>query len=175
MQSATHLKNAHQLQWDHIVPAENLGRSFTCWHEPLCIRKNGTPYKGRSCREKISREFRIREAELYNLWPSVGLVNQARSNYSYTNFDTPLTHEFYGCPIDIDKTLRQVKPRDEAKGIVARASLFMSQRYGIPLSPAQKALFETWNKQYPPSTWEKTWAHQVADIEGYSNPYYYAK
>lgn len=171
MQSAAYIKSSHQLQWEHLVPAEMLGRSFPCWQEPLCTRKNGKPYKGRACCEKISPEFRMREAELFNLWPSVGLVNQARSNYPYTSFGAPLTAEFYGCPIRIDKILRKVEPRDEAKGIGARASLFMSQRYDMPLSAAQTALFETWDKQYPPSAWEKAWSHQVADIEGYANPF----
>ena len=47
----------------------------------------------------------------------------------------------------------------------------MAEKYNIELSVSQKKLFEVWNKQSPPTDWEKEWAAQVAKIEGYSNPY----
>ncbi|HAU1025086.1 MULTISPECIES: endonuclease [Legionella] len=56
-------------------------------------------------------------------------------------------------------------------GLIARAHLFMSQQYTIPLSSSQKKLFLAWNKRFPPTAWEREWAAQVAFIEGYENPY----
>lgn len=172
MQSAADRARAHRLEWEHMMPAENFGRQLICWQQAVCTKDNGVGYKGRKCCDKSSPEFRRMEAELYNLWPSVGLVNQARSNYRYNQFSsTPPSNDFYGCPILIDKLSRKVEPRAEAKGIVARANLFMAQQYGIALSPQQHHLFEAWDKQYPPGAWEKTWAAKVAAIEGYPNPF----
>ena len=93
-------------------------------------------YKGRKCCDKVSPEFRYMESELYNLWPSVGLVNGARSNYRYSEFSNTTFNSasFYGCSILIDKSLRKIEPRKEAKGIVARASLLMSEKYEIRLA-----------------------------------------
>jgi deoxyribonuclease I len=54
---------------------------------------------------------------------------------------------------------------------VARAYLFMSEHYKLPLSSAQKQLFMAWNKAFAPTAWEKQWALHVASIEGYDNPY----
>ena len=64
-----------------------------------------------------------------------------------------------------------MEPSDNSKGIVARAHLFFSDRYSIPLSPAQKKIFIAWNKLYPPTPWELQWAARIALIEGYENEY----
>lgn len=170
MQSAMGIERARRIEWEHMMPAENFGRQLPCWREAMCTNGAGE-YKGRKCCEKLSPEFRHMEAELYNLWPAVGAVNQARSNYRYAQFPRAIfgNSSYHGCPILIDNSLRKVEPRDEAKGIVARANLFMSQKYGIKLSEEQRRLFETWNKEYPPTPWERVWSGKVAAIEGYSN------
>ncbi len=173
MQAAETIKRAHRLEWEHMMPAENFGRQLTCWYEKVCTKENGQKYKGRKCCDNTSEQFKIMESELYNLWPAVGLVNQARSNYRFSevgNINLP-TSNFYGCHVIIDKKLRKIEPRDEAKGIVARANLFMSEKYGIKLSQSQRLLFEAWSKKYPPSQWEIQWAAKIASIEGYTNPF----
>ncbi len=168
MRTAASYKRAHRIEWEHMMPAEHFGRHFHCWHEPLC-QKKGKSYNGRKCCEKVDAGFRGAEAELYNLWPSVGIINQARSNYQYSLLDTK--NGYLGCDIEINATLHKIQPPDRAKGIVARANLFMAEHYHIQLSSAQKQLFDTWNKQFPPDAWEKNWASQIARIQGYSNPY----
>jgi deoxyribonuclease-1 len=172
MQSAQNIKRAHQMEWEHMMPAENFGRQLTCWRKKICTTENGMAFKGRKCCERTSEMFNKMEAELYNLWPSVGSVNQARSNFRYAQFSANFPYKyFYGCPILIDAYSRKVEPRVEAKGIVARANLFMAQRYKIRLSQAQQQLFVAWDGQYPPNAWEKSWAKQIAAIEGYTNPF----
>ncbi|CAM4376641.1 MAG: Nuclease NucM [Legionella sp.] len=169
MQQASDKKRANRIEWEHICAAEHFGQQFTCWREPLCKDKNGRAFKGRKCCQKIDERFRHMEAELYNLWPESGLVNQARSNYRFGVL--PNQEGYYGCSIKIDKSLRRVEPSDEAKGIVARAYLFMSEHYTLSLSRQQEQLFRAWNKQFPPTVWEQEWATQVAQIEGYPNHY----
>lgn len=169
MQSAKPIKRARKLEWEHMMPAENFGRQLACWQEPICTDKTGKPYRGRTCCQRVSSEFREMEAELYNLWPSVGLINQARSDYRYAVL--PWQPTFYGCDFRVDKSSRKVEPSNHAKGIVARANLFMAKKYKIQLSDAQKKLFEAWNKQFPPTNWELTWAYRVEEVEGYRNTY----
>ncbi len=168
MSSANPIKRAHRIEWEHMMAAEHFGHHFKCWREPLCEKK-GKRYKGRACCEQIDAEFRHLESELYNLWPSVGLVNQARSNYRFSALEGQKS--FFGCDILIDKSIRRVEPPNHAKGIVARAHLFIAEHYGIALSGAQQKLFESWNAQYPPDAWEREWAQRVATIEGYENLY----
>ena len=170
MEKASHIKRAQRMEWEHMMPAENFGRQFKCWREKLCVSsKNGKRYRGRKCCQKISPEFRKAEAELYNLWPAVGLVNQARSNYRYSPL--PSKTGFYGCSMEIDKKARKASPPSHARGIVARANLFMADKYKIRLSKSQRKLFDAWNKTYPPSKFEKRWAADVAKITGYKNKY----
>lgn len=169
MKAAKPFPRAHRLEWEHMMPAENFGRHFKCWREPICISKKGKPYRGRKCCEKIDAQFQKAEAELYNLWPAVGLVNQARSNYRFSPL--PARNGHYGCDFEVDPTLRKVEPPNRAKGVVARANLFMAEHYHIRLSSSQRKLFEAWNKEFPPTAWEKTWANEVAKIEGYHNTY----
>ncbi|STX55787.1 putative endonuclease-1 [Legionella beliardensis] len=101
MESAAKFKRAERIEAEHTMPAENFGNHFACWREPLCIKKNGKRYKGRKCCEKSDKLFSQAEGELYNLWPAVGLVNQARSNYRYSILENHTL--FYSCPITIDK------------------------------------------------------------------------
>ena len=168
MQSAEDIKRARRMEWEHMMAAENFGKHFECWRTALC-KKNGKPYKGRRCCQKIDPEFRHIEAELYNLWPAVGLVNQARSNYRFGILGE--RQNFYGCAFSVNKQIRRAEPPDYAKGIVARANLFIADHYGIRISSAQRQLLTAWNQLYPPEDWEKEWAGRVAVIEGYSNPY----
>lgn len=171
MQSASAIKRANRIEWEHMMPAENFGRHFQCWREKICTDKNGKTFKGRKCCQKIDSAYREVESELYNLWPAVGLVNGARSNYRFSPL--PQKSGFYGCEIEIDSKLRKVDPPLRAKGTVARANLFMAHRYKINLSASQRKLFEAWNKKFPADAREKRWAQAVSNIEGYQNPYYY--
>ena len=168
MDEAQNKKRAHRVEWEHIVAAEHFGQQLECWRKPLCS-KNGKPYKGRACCKKIEPRFNEMEAELYNLWPETGLINQARSNYRFGVVSSDSSH--YGCAIKIDKKNRKVEPSDRAKGIVARASLFMSDKYRLKLSDSQRRLFVAWHKLYPPTEWEIQWAQVIAERQGYSNPY----
>lgn len=169
MQTADSIKRAHRIEWEHIMAAEHFGQQFACWRKPLCADNQGRPYKGRRCCEKIDAQFRHVESELYNLWPEVGVVNQARSNYRFGML--PAAPDYLGCAMKIDPKLRRAEPPDSAKGVVARAYLFMAEHYELSLSASQRQLFTAWNKAFAPSSWEKQWALHVASIEGYENHY----
>ncbi len=168
MNEAQDKKRALRVEWEHVVAAEHFGQQFECWRKPLCS-KNGKSYKGRACCRSIEPRFKEMEAELYNLWPEVGLVNQARSNYRFGMVGS--VAGYYGCAIKIDKNHRTVEPGDNAKGVIARAYLFMSDKYRMKLSDGQRRLFVAWNKIFPPSEWEIQWAAEIAARQGYDNPY----
>ncbi len=83
--AAKHIKRAGKIEWEHVVPAENFGRTFAEWREgdPQCVDNRGKAFKGRKCAEKANREYRLMQADMYNLYPAIGAVNAARSNYNY--------------------------------------------------------------------------------------------
>jgi len=81
-----HEKRAAKVEWEHAVPAENFGRVFVEWREgdALCASKNGKPFKGRRCAEKVSMKYRYMRADMYNLFPAIGAMNAVRNNRQYT-------------------------------------------------------------------------------------------
>lgn len=175
MESAIHHRRAHYIEWEHIVPASKLATDHACWTKNLCKTKKGKKYHGRKCCEAIDEDFKLAESELYNLWPASGLINQLRKNYDYTALT--FTDYKFGCKFIVDKAHHQIEPSDQAKGIVARASLYIYQKNHLKLAKQQQTLFELWDLLYPPTNTEIKWAKQVAQIEGYDNPFikkYYA-
>lgn len=167
MESANQNKRAKGMEWEHMMPASHLGRGHACWTQNLCTNSHGHPYHGRSCCEHIDKVFKHKEAELFNLWPADGAINQVREDYDYANL--PLNTMTYGCQFSVDKHRHLVEPSAAAKGIVARASLFMEEHYDIAVTAKQHELFLQWSHLYPPSQWEKEWDEAVYRIEGYHN------
>lgn len=85
-ESNKYKKRAKRVEWEHVVPAENFGRTFVEWREgdSKCVTKQGKSYKGRRCANKASKEYRLMQSDLYNLYPAIGAVNAMRSNYNFT-------------------------------------------------------------------------------------------
>ena len=164
-----HKKRANRLEWEHAVPAENFGRAFVEWREgsPECMNKNGMPFKGRRCAEKVNMEYRHMQADMYNLFPAIGAVNAVRSNKQYSVL--PGSESAFGsCPAKVDGN--RFEPPERAKGQVARAALYMADSYPkYRLSSQQQKLFEAWDKMFPVEEWECTRAKRIEALQGNEN------
>jgi deoxyribonuclease-1 len=81
-----YLKRSKKVEWEHVVPAENFGRTFSEWREghPDCIDSKGKAFKGRNCASKVNSEYRYMQSDLYNLYSAIGSVNAMRSNFNFT-------------------------------------------------------------------------------------------
>lgn len=169
--TSRHRERATRLEWEHVVPAENFGRFFPAWRDgdAQCVTGNGRSYRGRRCAEKVSPAFRRMQADMHNLFPAIGAVNAARSNYGMQMLpDVPPA--FGSCAVKIAR--RKVEPPDAAKGPVARASLYMAAAYPtFRLSAAQQKLFQAWNRQFPPDAWECERERRIARLQGNANPF----
>jgi deoxyribonuclease-1 len=165
-------KRALQLEWEHVVPAEAFGHSFTEWREgsPRCIHK-GKKYKGRKCAQN-NPEFARIEADLYNLWPEIGELNGLRNNFAMAELGAEKAEmsKFGSCKVKIED--RKFEPMPQAKGRVARTYLYMDQAYpgrGI-ISEKNQKLFEAWDKLHPVDDWECKRAKLIEKIQGNDNP-----
>lgn len=76
--------------------------------------------------------------------------NQARSIYRFNVL--PEQTDYPRCTMKIGKKLRRVEPPDSAKGVMARAYLFMAC-----------------NKAFSPNSWEKPCI--AIGCDNYENPY----
>ncbi len=164
-----YVKRASSLEWEHVVPAENFGRAFEPWREgdPLCVDSKGKSFKGRKCAEKVDEEYRYMQADMHNLYPSIGAVNASRSNYNFTVL--PDVEPCFGmCPMKISGN--KAEPPAEACGQIARAYLYMEKEYPIyKMSSSQRKLMNAWNKMYPVTQDECTRAFRISCIQGNTN------
>ena len=147
---------ANRMEWEHAVPAEAFGRNFPEW-------KHG----GRKHIERVNREYRLLQADMYNLYTSIGAVNAMRSNYEYTEF-LGISENFRTCEMKVAKG--KAEPPNHARGQIARTYLYMQDSYPqFHMSAEQQKLMEKWDSEFPVDTWECIRAKRIEAIQGNEN------
>lgn len=150
-------ERANRIEWEHVVPAHTFGQQRACW-------RSG----GRSNCTANDPVFRIMEADMHNLVPSIGEVNGDRSNFRFAML--PDTPSQYGvCDVRIDFQQRAIQPREAIRGEIARINFYMYDRYNINLSRQQEQLFMAWDKMYPVSEAEHQRHEKIMAITGIEN------
>ncbi|WP_349970115.1 endonuclease [Pseudomonas caspiana] len=150
---------AERTEWEHIVPAWTFGHQRQCW-------QNG----GREHCVSDDPVFQAMEADLFNLYPAVGEVNGDRSNFNY-GMASGVAPQYGQCKTKVDFEQRAAEPRDEVKGLVARTTFYMFDRYNLSMSRQQQQLLMAWDKQFPATDWEKERNKRIAAIMGHPNPF----
>ncbi|RXJ79342.1 endonuclease [Arcobacter sp. F2176] len=149
-------KRARRIEWEHVIPAENFGRQFTCWREgdSQCVKSNGKAYKGRKCCSKVNKQFKLMEADMHNLVPAIGELNADRSNFRYGIIEGE--KRAYGKDIDfeVDFKARRAEPKDDIRGNIARTYFYFEDTYGMKISKQERQLFNAWDKLDPVDEWE---------------------
>ncbi|MDQ7834201.1 MAG: endonuclease [Humidesulfovibrio sp.] len=164
-----HRERARRIEWEHVVPAENFGRTFPEWRDghPDCQDRRG-PFKGRKCAERVSKEYRLMQADMYNLYPAIGAVNALRSNYSFAMLPGA-PNSFGTCAMKIEGN--KAEPPEHARGAIARTTKYMAWAYPrFNLSRQQEQLMNAWDDMYPVDQWECTRARRIEDSQGNENP-----
>jgi deoxyribonuclease-1 len=154
---------------EHVVPAENFGRTFSEWREghPQCVNSKGKSFKGRNCASKVSEEYRLMQSDIYNLFPTIGAVNAMRSNYNFVA-QVDKKSSFGSCDMKIND--RKAEPPKESKGRIARTYLYMDVTYKrFSMNKSQAQLMHAWDKLYPVSVWECKRAKRIESIQGNIN------
>ncbi len=153
------------IEFEHVVPAENFGRFFYEWRDghPSCVTQKGKSYKGRDCATKANRDYRLMQADLYNLWPAIGSVNALRSNHNFTMLPGSKS-SFGACEMKIDE--RKAEPPIRARGPIARSYLYMEQAYPIyKMSGSQRKLMLAWDASHPVTQWECERGKRIETIQ----------
>ena len=161
---------AERVEWEHIVPAENFGRTFSEWRDghPDCQNLKGESFKGRKCAEEINQKYRLMQADMYNLYPAIGAVNALRQNYNFTQFQEDTVNSFGSCEMKIQD--KKAEPPARARGIIARAYLYFEDAYSrYKMSDTQRKLMTAWDKLYPVENWECTRTCRIEKIQGNQN------
>ena len=167
--STKYINRSEKIEWEHVVPAENFGRTFNEWREghKLCVNSQGKPFKGRRCAEKVNTEYRYMQSDMYNLYPAIGAVNALRSNYNFTVLPAAQS-DFGSCDMKIENS--KAEPPERARGQIARTYLYMESAYKrYSMSKAQRQLMNAWDKMYPITAWECLRADKIYKIQNNEN------
>lgn len=160
-----------RIEWEHVVPASAFGHTFSSWTTgDASCKKKGRPYKGRKCAHHASKRFRLMEADMHNLFPVSGAVNQARGNLPMGI--VPGEPRVFGrCDAETDAHF--FEPRPAIRGDIARAYLYMEWAYPGRriLPPERRALLSTWADADPPDAWEIERNLQIEKLQGNANPF----
>lgn len=165
-------ERARRIEWEHIIPAENFGRQFSCWRDGAseCVDSKGKEFKGRKCCEKVSKEFRIMEADMHNLQPAIGELNADRSNFRF-DFELPTPGQYGMCQFEVDFKADRAKVREELRGVIARTYLYFNKQYGMSLSKQELQKYEAWSKMYTPDMWEMERNKRIEKIQENKNEF----
>lgn len=158
-------KRGQRIEWEHVVPAENIGRFFSCWRAAKSLGKNSRQY----CLD-TDPAYRAAHNDLHNLIPVLGELNGDRANFRFTELDGRA--DAYGrCDFQVDFKQRAAEPPQALKGDIARITLYMEQRYGIRLAKNQRRLLRLWAQQDPVDSWERLRNTRISAVQGTGNPF----
>lgn len=164
--------STRRMGWEHIVPAENFGREFSCWRDgdAKCIKSNGKSFKGRKCCQKVNKKFRIMQADMHNLQPAIAELNAHRANFK---FDTVVAKsgQYGECRFEVDFKAKRARVKEELRGTIARTYLYFNKQYGMKLSKQELQKYQAWNKSYPPTQWEIQRNKEIAKAQGNANQF----
>ena len=157
-------KRAESIEWEHMVTAHNMGQHLPCWREG-----------GRKNCSANDTNFKLMEGDLHNLYPAIGEINGDRNNFMFSQW-TNTPEPMYGkCKTIVDFKLKKAQPREEARGIIARAHLYMEKTYGVNLSKQDRQLFEAWDRMYPVTEKECERDRRIFKVQGDHNPFVFEK
>ena len=156
-------QRARRVETEHIMPAWAFGHDLSCW-------KQG----GRKRCGAVSRSFSAMEGDLHNLVPAIGEINANRANFRFAEYEHG-QGQYGRCAIHIDFKHRRVSPPPHTRGFIARAYLYMAQRYSIRLSRGQRQLFEAWDRMHAPDEQECARNTIIASVQGNDNPFITAR
>ena len=110
------------------------------------------------------------QADMHNLFPSIGELNADRSNYRY-DFELPSKSQYGQCEFNVLFKQKRARVREEIRGIIARDYLYFHKRYDMKLSKQELKKYQAWKKQYPPSDWEIERNKRIAQRQGNLNEF----
>lgn len=149
---------ASKLEWEHVVPAWNIGHQRQCWQHGG--RKNCT---------RTDDTFRQAEGDLVNLVPAIGEVNGDRSNFGFSVWSNDPAPIYGSCKTVVDFKRRAVQPRQEIRGQVARIQIYMHTRYDLRMSEQEQRLFCAWGKAYAVDDGERKRDARIVQLQGSGN------
>lgn len=141
---------------EHVYPMGWVARALRCGDREACRRNNA--------------RFNEIESDMHNMYPARKDLNRARGAYPFREIRGEHRVE-RGCDLEIDHRARVVEPRPAARGNIARAMLYLSDRYDLEIYARQRQLLLEWHAADPVDEEEKRRNRLIAGVQGNTNPW----
>ena len=105
---------------------------------------------------------------MHNLYPALAKINKVRGSQAF-GLVRGEPRRFGSCDFEIDPQKRQVEPRPEVRGNIARAMFYMHATYDLKLFSRQKKRLKQWHRQDPPDGEELRRNQIIEQIQGQRN------
>lgn len=139
---------------EHVFPMGWVSKSLGCGDRDRCRR--------------TSARFNRIESDMHNLYPARKDINKARGAYAFREIPGERWIE-PGCDFEIDHRARAVEPRPAARGNIARAMLYMADRYELELFERQRRMLLEWHAADPVDDEERRRNRLIAKVQGNAN------
>ena len=141
---------------EHVYPMAWVSRALRCGDRSACRRN--------------SSRFNEIESDMHNMYPARKDLNKARGAYPYREIGGEKRVE-PDCDLEIDNRARVVEPRPASRGNIARAMLYMEDRYGLELYERQRRLLLEWHRDDPVDEPERWRNRRIIEVQGEGNPW----
>jgi deoxyribonuclease-1 len=139
---------------EHVYPMAWVSRALRCGDRQACRRN--------------SDRFNDIESDMHNMYPARKDLNRERGAYPFREIRGERLVE-RGCDLEIDHQARVVEPRPASRGNIARAMLYMADRYDLEIFARQRRLLLEWHHADAVDDVERERNRTIARLQGRSN------
>lgn len=139
---------------EHVFPMAWVVSQYRCGDRKQC--------------RKTQRRFNLIESDMHNLFPARADINKIRASHGFAMIKGE-KHIRSGCDFEFSNKTRRVEPRAEVRGDIARAMLYMADRYDLKLFNKQRKTLKRWHREDPPDAAEKKRNRVIKRLQGNAN------
>jgi deoxyribonuclease-1 len=141
---------------EHVYPMSWVTKKLRCGDRQRCRRE--------------SARFNEIESDMHNMYPARKDLNRERGSYPFRELRGENRVE-RGCDLEIDHRSRAVEPRPASRGNIARAMLYMADRYDLEIYERQRRMLLQWHHDDPVDDAESDRNRAIARVQGNANPW----